>query len=79
MCERGDVEILCIGGHLVDVDRCIAPIIVALNAAGLPTRASCCGHGRQPGRISLRDGREIFIAASYNQAQAISAVFPPLS
>ena len=29
-------------------DPCIAPIVKALNAGGLPTVASCCGHGNIP-------------------------------
>ena len=44
------------------IDRCIAPLVEALNAAGMPTMASCCGHGRMPSRIALRDGRELVIS-----------------
>lgn len=45
----------------VNVDPCIADLVCALNRAGLHTVASCCGHGKIPGRISLRDGREIWV------------------
>lgn len=31
------------------IDSCIAPIVAALNAAGIRTDASCCGHGTGPG------------------------------
>lgn len=43
------------------VDRCIAPLVDALNRAEIVTRASCCGHGKQDGVISLNDGRELVI------------------
>jgi hypothetical protein len=33
----------------------------ALNAAGILTSASCCGHGKGQGRIDLTDGRVLFI------------------
>lgn len=52
-------------------DPCIAPIVKALNDADLTTVASCCGHGRRPGRISLTDGRELFIGSSFEEGQAI--------
>lgn len=34
-----------INGRRRDIDFCIADIVAALNAAGLDTIASCCGHG----------------------------------
>lgn len=43
------------------VDACIAPIINALNAAGIYTANCCCGHGKAPGWIALHDGRELWI------------------
>lgn len=43
------------------IDRCIAPIVKALNDGGVETIASCCGHGKGPGRITLLDDRELFI------------------
>lgn len=41
------------------IDPCLASLIAALNAAGLKTTSSCCGHGYRPGRVTLVDGREI--------------------
>lgn len=73
MCEWGTHEemTLTIPAHLshsgkayeklVAVDACIAPIVRALNAGGVPTVASCCGHGRGPGNITLDDGRELVV------------------
>lgn len=46
------------------LDRCIAPAIEALWAAGIRTRGCCCGHGSGHGVISLvteardRDARD---------------------
>jgi hypothetical protein len=45
------------------VDRCIAPIVEALQAGGIDMLASCCGHGMAPGRIDLADGRYLLIMA----------------
>ena len=60
---------MCEWGTTIDgIDACIATLIAALNRAGLETVASCCGHGHRPGRISLRDGRELFILANYKMA-----------
>jgi len=56
-----------IKGHLnkqgkpIYVDRCIADIIQALNDGGISTVASCCGHKKRNGVISLRDGRELIL------------------
>lgn len=43
------------------VDRCIAPIVQALNTAGILTSGACCGHGKGPGDIWLHDGRELVV------------------
>ena len=44
------------------VDACIAPIVQALNQAGIYTASSCCGHGKVPGSILLHDGRILTIS-----------------
>jgi len=49
-------------------DPCIAPLVRALNEGGLPTVASCCGHGKLPSRIALADGREVVIVGGICQA-----------
>lgn len=46
------------------IDACIAPIIAALNAAGITTTQSCCGHGRDVGSIHLLDGRILLITSA---------------
>lgn len=56
-------------------DPCIAPIVKALNDGGLPTVASCCGHHLKPARISLRDGRELFVLPDYEAGSALDADF----
>jgi hypothetical protein len=65
MCEWNTVEILTIKNKPVAVDSCIAPIVKSLNDSGIETVASCCGHGKRPGNIALKDGREIFIIPNF--------------
>lgn len=43
------------------IDKCIAPIVDALNKAGIITISSCCGHGKTDGTILLLDGRTLII------------------
>ena len=45
-----------------EVDECIAPIVEALNGAGIATVTSCCGHGKGPGKIDLEDGRVLVVS-----------------
>lgn len=70
------VELLTIRDRSVEVDVEIAPIVAALNAAGVETRASCSGHGYRPASIILWDGREIHIARNYAEGRMIDALFP---
>lgn len=50
-----------INGRIQGIDFCIADIVAALNAANIITVASCCGHNKQDGVISLEDGRELIV------------------
>lgn len=43
------------------IDKCLASIVTALQAAGIDMRGSCCGHGERPGEIHLADGRMLLI------------------
>lgn len=73
MCEHGDtVDLLVlVPGYLAaegvdtwkvkEIDRCIAPIVKALNDASVHTVASCCGHGKTHGSIVLADDRDLRI------------------
>lgn len=67
---------LKIDGNPVGIDASIAGIVEALNTAGVPTIASCSGHGHRPGNIALRDGRELIIARDFDEARQIDALFP---
>lgn len=49
------------------IDRCIAPIVQALNDAGIYTASSCFGHGVYDGFILLHDGRKLVIEAARKQ------------
>jgi len=91
MCKWGDTTLLrvLIPAHLShtgearwdtkDIDSCIAPIVRALNDAGVHTVASCCGHGKRPGNIALGDGREIIIAPDFETGRLIDSIFPPIN
>ena len=43
------------------IDSCIAPIVKALQDAGIDMLGSCCGHGQYQGHITLADGSGIVI------------------
>jgi hypothetical protein len=43
------------------IDKCIAPLVRALNQGGVKTRDSCCGHGKGQGYIQLWDGTVLHI------------------
>jgi len=77
VCARGDTVVVQLAKGPVDVDRCLAPLIVALNQAGLATRACCCGHGDVLGSVALWDGREIILAPCWETARAIERNFFP--
>ena len=42
-------------------DPCLATIVSAMNARGIRTLASCCGHGKNDPSIALADGRWLVI------------------
>ena len=46
------------------IDRCIAPLVGALQAADIYMRSSCCGHGKGDGEIVLVDGRRLIVQES---------------
>lgn len=43
------------------IDKCIAPLVRALQHAEINMRGSCCGHGEGDGEILLADGRVLII------------------
>ena len=73
MCKHGDTVFIPIekfpatygktysGKTMIEIDQCIAGIVLALNGGGVYTIASCCGHGKGPGDIMLADGRKLII------------------
>ena len=71
MCKQGDTVVMPIGGRVYDIDRCIHHLVAALNAGGVRTVASCCGHGNRPGCIILEDGRELFVVASFDEGRKL--------
>ena len=81
MCKRGNYKKvkLCNSKNNLKkyawVDKCIYPIIEALNKANIRTRASCCGHEKLIGNIMLSDGRELFITKDYKTARKLENWF----
>lgn len=47
------------------VDECIAPIVKALNDAGIHTGGSCCGHGKADGNISFHNGTLLIVKQNH--------------
>lgn len=48
------------------IDACIAPLVQSLNANGVQTISSCCGHGKGYGQISLASGAEIYLPVTHD-------------
>jgi len=73
MCKHGEIVLLKVlvpkelsytgkaRWEIKGIDTCIAPIVKALNDAGIYTSNSCCGHGKEDRSILLQDGRELII------------------
>lgn len=59
-------------------DPCLAPLVTALNSAGLRTIASCCGHGRRPSVVTLAGGRELVVLTT-EQREAMDLQFPDIN
>lgn len=93
MCEWGDTVTyeVFIPAHLsstgedkrknVDIDRCLLPLVKALNESGILTDACCCGHGKRPGNIMLADDRVIEIYPNYKEWRKATDIldFPPIN
>lgn len=58
-----------INGRVQCIDWCIHHIVAALNAGGIRTTDSCCGHKKMPGYIALEDGRVLAIYESREDAR----------
>lgn len=56
----------------VYVDACIAPLVRALNVAGIMTTESCCGHGKENGVVFLQDGRILRIQSPTGMREVLS-------
>ena len=74
MCKWGTVELLEYNKKAFEVDKCIAPLVRALNDAGIKTIARCCGHGKMHGNIALADGRELFVVKNYKLAREMEEI-----
>lgn len=70
MCEHGDT----VNGVDQYLDRCIAPLVKALNDGGLKTITSCCGHGQLPGYVVFADGRELLVCPDRTIRECVVAI-----
>ena len=73
MCKWGNVETVAVKipadlsctrtarMKFVKIDKCIAPLVKALQEGKIDMRGSCCGHGIRWGNIHLQDGRMLLI------------------
>jgi hypothetical protein len=43
------------------IDKCLAPLIYVLQAAGIATTGCCCGHGDHHGTIELEVGTRLIV------------------
>lgn len=59
------------GTPTVWCDPEIADLVTALNAGGIPTAASCSGHGVRAGVIALVDGRELVVVPDYDSGRRL--------
>lgn len=72
MCNHNPREAaMTVIGPGVWCDPCLVPLVRALNEGGVPTIASCCGHGDRPGNIVLADKRELFIMPDRDTAERL--------
>jgi hypothetical protein len=71
MCDGHSDVLVDLGQKTIGVDRCIAPLVKALNDAGYQTLASCCGHGRLPATVPLVDlqGKERWLILTKDRAE----------
>ena len=58
-----------LSGRVQGIDYCLHRIVAALNAGGVLTEASCCGHRTIPGNIILADERVLAIFDSMKEAE----------
>lgn len=54
----------------ISIDKCMAPLIKALQDADIETTGCCCGHGSD-GFIGLNDGRYLIIKFNRNSAKEV--------
>jgi hypothetical protein len=79
MCQWDITETIIINNKSIGVDKCIVPLVKALNESGLTTIASCCGHGKQPTSVILENDRRLVIYETFEDADIASQLFPPIN
>lgn len=46
--------------EFVEIDACLAPLVIALNRRGIETLGCCCGHGYGGGEIIISMDDELY-------------------
>ena len=54
-------------------DPCLSPLVKALNEGGMPTIASCCGHGTHYGSVVLADWRVLMVLPNLASLEAVGS------
>lgn len=49
------------------IDRCLAPLILALQAAGIGTEGCCCGHGKYDGTVCFENGIRLIVVWPWDE------------
>ena len=79
MCQQNIIkEYTMPNGKIIGVDTCIYSLIKILNENYKTTKASCCGHGKQPLSIVFADDSELRIM-SFDQARIVDKLFPSIN
>ncbi len=65
--ERGDV---------IEVDRCVAPVVEHLWSLGLWTTGACCGHTRLEPSVCVRpEHEELMLGLGYQRLEGCPGCF----
>ncbi len=59
------------------IDKCIAPLVKAMNDGGLVTLSACCGHNKELGHVWLENGSVLVILPDATKDDVIKAIARP--
>jgi hypothetical protein len=59
---------------ICSIDKCLAPLIRALQAAKIVTTGCCCGHGECDGTVVFEDGTRLIVIWPWDDDQPNNAI-----